>query len=442
MDENTPILKKLYNAFDPARAASDKEYVDLSRVRGGEVFIRRCRKEFGLAEKPLRFLFSGHIGCGKSSELTKLCEELESEDGIGAFLINTLEYLDHNDTTMSDLLLCILLEVGDQVESRYQIKIDPSTLGATFEALTGLVSNYSLEKASFNLGLFKVEFQRAARSQEGRRQIRERVQPLSIALLQEVNDLLDFVRKKLKEDRHLSNFVVVLDNLEKIRQGPGPTLSGSLFLHNASQLVSLGVHCILTVPLSLVRSHGPQLATLYGREPFVLPMVKVLSRDDQPHKQGYDALKEVVRKRLPDHNHQTMSVDEVFQGETLDFLVRYSGGDLRLLIRLVREVVSRAEAFPFKVELAQDALKQSIQTFSTSIPEGHWQKLIELSRSPSRTISNGDPDYGAMLEQTSVLEYINGEGDKDLFLSAAPWYAVHPIVRELPRFRDGLKSLT
>jgi hypothetical protein len=44
-----------------------------------------------------------------------------------------------------------------------------------------------------------------------------------------------------------------------------------------------------------------------------------------------------------------------------------------------------------------------------------------------------------MLEQVSVMEYLNG-GDDDVFASAEPWYAVNPIVRELSQFKLALAA--
>jgi len=55
-------------------------------------------------------------------------------------------------------------------------------------------------------------------------------------------------------------------------------------------------------------------------------------------------------------------------------------------------------------------------------------------------IPNGDDDYLAMLENLSILEYRNG-GDNDSFSAAEPWYAVHPVVRELKRFKEACASL-
>jgi hypothetical protein len=65
---------------------------------------------------------------------------------------------------------------------------------------------------------------------------------------------------------------------------------------------------------------------------------------------------------------------------------------------------------------------------------------LRLIRSSDQRIPNGDGDYLKMLENLSVLEYVNG-GDADPFAEAEPWYAVNPIVRELQKFKDAAKTV-
>jgi hypothetical protein len=77
-----------------------------------------------------------------------------------------------------------------------------------------------------------------------------------------------------------------------------------------------------------------------------------------------------------------------------------------------------------------------VRLYSVSIPEDHWSKLVALDRSPNQEIPGGDESFLAMLENLTVLEYINGDGQNDPFFSTEPWYAVHPIVRELQKFKS------
>ena len=66
------ILKNLYNDCDPLIPAQPKFYTDLAKVRGGETFIQTICEELERSTGNVCVLFTGHSGCGKSSELQRL----------------------------------------------------------------------------------------------------------------------------------------------------------------------------------------------------------------------------------------------------------------------------------------------------------------------------------------------------------------------------------
>jgi hypothetical protein len=68
--------------------------------------------------------------------------------------------------------------------------------------------------------------------------------------------------------------------------------------------------------------------------------------------------------------------------------------------------------------------------------------LARLDLSTDQMILGGDDDYLKMLENLSVLEYINSVGGSDPFAPAEPWYAVNPIVRELQKFKAAVSALS
>lgn len=74
-----------------------------------------------------------------------------------------------------------------------------------------------------------------------------------------------------------------------------------------------------------------------------------------------------------------------------------------------------------------------MRTYSTCINEAYWDKLAALEHAPDQHIPGGDDDYLTMLENMSILEYINGGSDDPI---GEPWYAVNPIVSELQRFKQ------
>lgn len=92
----------------------DRYYVDLSSVRNTETIQKIATKlDFLEPEEHCTILFTGHRGCGKSTELRKIQQKVESEYYI-VYLEADVE-LDINDTEYTDLYLLIIKKVADEL---------------------------------------------------------------------------------------------------------------------------------------------------------------------------------------------------------------------------------------------------------------------------------------------------------------------------------------
>ncbi|MDQ3258381.1 MAG: ATP-binding protein, partial [Acidobacteriota bacterium] len=68
----TDVLKRIYNACNPYLPAPADYYYDCAEARGSSALAKEFQRRLTLADNYVYFLFSGHIGCGKSSELLQL----------------------------------------------------------------------------------------------------------------------------------------------------------------------------------------------------------------------------------------------------------------------------------------------------------------------------------------------------------------------------------
>jgi hypothetical protein len=143
----------------------------------------------------------------------------------------------------------------------------------------------------------------------------------------------------------------------------------------------------------------------------------------------------MIEKRLP-----SGSLDVLFEPEAIEFLIQYSGGHARSLMSFVQEACTYVDDLPVTLGAAKDAIRQAVRIFDSTIPASYWSKLARLERSQDQKIDSADPDFANMLMNVIVLEYVNGESGTDIFESSAPWYAVHPIVRELKQFKEALAA--
>jgi hypothetical protein len=448
------FLKRIYNACEPYEPATPEYYYDCAEVRGHNALAQRFLSHLNLSDDNIRFLFSGHVGSGKSSELEQLRHALANPTPpckrYFPVLLNIIEYLDDFDVAPSDILLAIVTEMSATLRKDAGIELkDNYFVKRINEFKSALFSDVEINEAEVSLGVLKTTIQRLRRDPVARDQVRAALEPRMSRVLEEVNLVFDRARLEIKKlkvkagEQPYTDFVLILDNLEKIQRTSdkkeGLEAQRELFLERAPQLTALKAHVIYTVPLQIARSDGPQLKQRYGVEPFVLPMIKIFERGTtQMFPDGDEIMRALLQKRLGD-----LSLTGVFEEAALEFLLKYSGGHVRSLMTFVQEACSYATSLPITLEAAHRAIQQTARTYSTAILESHWAKLAQLDRSDAQKIENGDQDYLLMLEQLSVLEYMDG-GDGGPFEveDVEPWYAVNPIVRELQKFKAAAAALS
>lgn len=133
------VREDLYNACDPLAPATAEYYVDCSAVRGSNAFSKQVIRELALSRTPLQFLFSGHIGSGKSSELEHLRHTLEQPPATGKrffpVLLDAGEYLNDYDVAPSDILLSIVAEVAATLKRQLNIELKDNYFGRRLDEI-------------------------------------------------------------------------------------------------------------------------------------------------------------------------------------------------------------------------------------------------------------------------------------------------------------------
>jgi hypothetical protein len=449
------ILKHLYNNCKPLIPATAEQYVDLSPARGQKAFVSRFIRQAQFVASPnsqthfLHFIFSGHYGSGKSSELKLLCRELENMPEGSRLLpiyIDTEEYLNENDTHLIDIFYAIVAELGS-VFKAHNLNLESHFFKRFAEDLWDILQTpLALRKVDATFWGLKTEFQPLKHNQEARQALRNKVRPIESELLNEVNTILDQARALLRSQGVYRDIVLVVDNLEKVRKAMGKEdlreSYQALFLDKAPEFNGVLAHAIYTFPLELLRSSmAISWTTTYACEPVVVPMVKVLERDGKSfYEKGFGLLVDLIQKRLKDIPEiGTVDIHDVFTQEALEGIVKYSGGDVRSLLHFIQEAAVNTMELPIEMEAVYQAVSGKVTTFSTTLV--HWEKLRALEESSRQSIPNDDMDYQVFLRQGAVFEYMNGSENQSPFEKASPWYAVHPLVRELlkekPRQAEG-----
>lgn len=444
MDSEAEITR-LFNAFNPLEPATESEYVDTAEVRGSEALAREFIKHLRHTTSHLNFLFSGHIGGGKSTELRHLAKCLRKGDDRAKgkrylpIYLDILDYVDVYSVTTSDILLATVAEVGDIFRNDPDLKVElkDSYFSKRLREIKNLLlSDAEVKEVELPIGEVKAKVSMLKRDPGRRDEVRRALDREPARFQDEVNSVLDEARIEAKK-LGFEDIVVIVDSLDRVERSTDGqdklTAHRGLFLENALAFTGLRVHKVLALPLSLVRANGMSLAQRYGTQPFVLPVIKVERRDHTRYEAGYVTLRELVQRRA-----SPLELPVVINEDALDHLIRYSGGHPRMFTRFMVEALAETESLPVTMMEARRAVRPTVGTLVPAVEEAWWPILARVELDVRQQIDESNPQVQRMLDELMILEYLNGESEANDVEESAPWYAAHPILRETKSFEQAL----
>ncbi len=460
-------IKKFYQASEPNRALKvenpedHKYYIDFSSVRGGEIISEMKDHITIFSDDRSCALFTGHIGCGKSTELFRLKKDLE-ESGFHVVYFESSENLELTDVDIIDVMLAIAQQV---THSLAQLKVEePKTfnrllrgvakvlqteielsaegeipgVGKVMASTEGKVSaevNVPLvgkinasNQEGFSLvasGIGKITAK--AKNDSGlRAKLSEYLGPKKIDLLKAINEeLLEPAIAKLKQQGK-KGLVVIVDNLDRLDNRPKPFGTPQqeyLFVDQGEYLNKLGCHVVYTMPLALKFSNEyGNLMQRFDDDPKVLPMVRVKLQDGTDCQQGINLLRQMVLARaFPDltENQRLEKIPEIFDTpDSLDRLCRVSGGHVRDLLRLLNTWIKKGRNFPLLRATLEAVIHERRNEMAMPISDDEWELLRQVKQ---RKKVSGDDGYQILIRSRLVFEY---RADGEL------WFDVNPILAE------------
>jgi hypothetical protein len=436
-------LTDAYDFCDPVTAlegeALDVYYLPLLEARKTEAIIQVG--QILQQQKPESFetiLFTGHRGCGKSTELHRLEKQWQAQ--YLTIFLDVEEETDINDLIYIDIYLMVIRQV--EVALR-ELKISfDSQLLKRFEDWFKQVTketeesvNYSLDtEAEISLGaeapflaklLFKLKGVIKNSSTE-KTTIRETLLKEVTRMKGDINLLLsDGLKKLRKKYPQYKGFLVIVDNLDRCP----PEVSNRLFFEYANQLKELHCTIIYTVPISILYS-SRGLSNSFD-DPHILPMINIyqLDREKYPLEHNSEALEAVaaiLEKRV--------NWERIFSSrQELMALVIASGGHIRQLMQLMQRACLTASGRGHGKIEAEDtdyAIKQLQFSFERSLTKKYFTELAYISQ--NKEFSDEDDNLKVeMLYSTAVLEY-NGT-DR--------WNYPNPLLMKSHAFQKAMKSL-
>ena len=414
----------------------DRYYVDLSAVRKTEAIENvSTALDFQDAEQVTKILFTGHRGCGKSTELKRIQKQWEKDYRVIYLEVN--EETDINDVNYKDLYLIVMKWIEFELR-QLNLKLDNSLMrnvenwfkDVTQETEQTVEGSVSIEgeatlgpQAPFLAKLLVKLLAQIKGSHRQKETIRKTLEKDISRLTNDINLLLDDAVKKLRDKFPDSKgFLIIFDNLDRVP----PEVANHLFFDYAAQLQLLDCTIIYTVPLSALYS-AKNINSNFG-DPHIVPMVNIyeFNRDDcdlNYNQDNLNAMASLIERRV--------EVDEIFESrEHLLELAKASGGHVRQLMQIMRTACQTASTRRHPKITAEDvtyAVKQQQFNFERTIPENHYPVLAQVCL--TKNITNDDVGQ-LMLFNTSVLEY-NGKNR---------WNYPNPLVKQIDEFQKALEQ--
>ena len=435
--EDRELLKNLYNAFDPFRPlpAGDPNYVDCREVRGDGDILEDLGNRIQLSKNKTCQLYSGHRGAGKSTELLKLKQALESQKFYVVYFAADEEDIQSEDAEYTDILLACTRHILEELKNSANPNLLLNWLKDRWEDIKELAqTEMSFDGMSMEGQISQFAKLTANLRAEPtlRQKIRKKVDPHTVTLIQVLNQFLKEAKKQLPDN--CEELAVIVDNLDRIAPIIGDdrqkTNHEEIFLDRSEQLKALDCHLIYTVPISLVYSpRGTDLRDIYS-DTQVLPMIMVRTPDGELYQPGLDKIKEIIAKRIS-QCATYLSIDtEIFDSpETFNQLCLMSGGHMRNLLLLTQDAIARTAQLPISQKAVRRAITEARNTFRQTVEHSQWGLLAEVFR--SKRVVN-DNEYRSLLFNRCLLEYryIDEEGEINR------WCDVHPLIKGIQEFKE------
>ncbi|MGP1384507.1 MAG: ATP-binding protein [Thainema sp.] len=429
-----------YQACNPGRPLEiqnnrDRDfYVDFSTVRGGDVIHELTRTITRLSpEEPTCQLFTGHIGCGKSTELFRLKYELEQQ-GFHVVYFESDRNLEVADVDISDILLVIAYQV-DQSLIAEGIQLKSNYFRDLFEKLRSwLQMPFQISEVSFSMGIAEITAEAKA-SPELRSQLRQYLEPRTKTIIDAVNRELLVPAIATLKAQGKKGLVVIMDNLDRVestKKISDRTQPEYLFIDRGMQLRQLKCHMVYTMPLSLIFSNDQaRLTSRFGSNPKVLPMVPVQTRSGEPFIKGLALMRRMAMVRAfptvdfdVDPDQFPALLPEVFDNlATLDRVCQASGGHVRNLLRLITGCLQKQDP-PIQRSVLESVIRDERDNLSAPLSNEEWQLLFNAVE--QRSIQ-GDEDYNLLLRGLFLFEYRDQQGR---------WFDINPILAEAEPFKQ------
>ena len=415
--------------FDTPLEPGDPRYVDTIPGRG-IFYLSRLYKYLKIEPETMSFMgeppskvytiFSGHRGCGKSTELKKVGATLDRDDLYLVVFLDTASELDTNNIQYADVFIAlvkVLLRklidhdiVLDSVHFKnleswftQRILISENERSYTFDIKTGVEAKTGIPFLCNLFASITTAFRNnATYKDELRRDIKNTFSQFATAF----NHLIAATTDQIRNETNRKSILFIVDGLDKLSSEDAT----AFFVSDVTQLQQLQANFLYACPIDLLCS-GIQPLQFFTRT--ILPMIKIEERDGTRVEAGYRVLRDMIYRRA---DKSLFSSPDV-----VDRIIRFSGGNPRQALQLLQYAYVSAENKRFDENAVDHAIHMLMNSYKYFLKTEDYKLLYEIDHSPVEDHVQSDHTR-RLLYELAIMQYNDY------------WWKSHPVIRTLPGY--------
>lgn len=415
---------------EPLNGDKDPRWVDTYSARG-EASLKQIGQLLGvdpgerrLLEPPARgyYLFCGHRGSGKSTELRNLRNRFHDAGLFHVVFADAAVELDVHNLRYQDILLHLAAKLAEQLGAA-DCGIDPLHLEPLYEwfservekhektkqfaqeAKGGMDGKASIPFLAKVFGSISVAFKTNASYKE----------ELRLVLKNYFTDFADAFNKLVTRSEEVldQRLLFVVDGTDRLR-GDDADAFFRTDVHQLQQVRGLFIYC---APIHL--AYEGRAAQDFDSV-LQLPMVKVENEDGLPNEGGLSVMRQMLELRAD---------SKLFDAGVADRLARASGGHPRELLHLLRYAFLHAENERFGSASAERAVTSMASDYRRFLNSEDYRILASIDAGREVRGEEDSRRLNNLLYNVALLEYNNF------------YRRSHPVVRTTDEYKRAVCRL-
>jgi hypothetical protein len=359
--------------------------------------------------RPPKFFFSGHRGCGKSTELLHLMGDQEIRKKYWPINFSIREEADIIDLDFRDVLLAIggrmfrdYRKEGGELPAKLLKELNSWRGKVEEEIKTVLAGRYGGEVSATIDAFFANAGMKMKLEPATRAELRQVIEKDITGLIEVINNISDAICEK--EGRIP---LILIDDMDK------PSLEEARAIFQDRREIMMQPNCAIVYTVSSALFYSKDFDVIRDRAIF-LPNIKLHPHlaPNQQHQEGYDTLRQFAYLRMD---------NSLIDYQALENAIADSGGVFREMARIMRTAIGRARR-----RLASQVECVDIEWATTEIRNEYRRILDKEDLEILKGVhENNRLEYSdrikPLLQLLAILEYRNGEN----------WCDIHPALRKL-----------